>query len=143
MPSGLFSRSNFIVHDTLPGRQAGSVFPLSGAHQNSRLHSTFGFLLVTFSVHVSIIICCVIFLKTSLFLIISLYVSAYDFFSFFREEQQQVCLRFNVTPSANFLVCSKCVIGDSQQDRNARAYILVKLYNNKNSDRVTMKHYKT
>lgn len=83
------------------------------------------------------------FLKTSLFLIISLYVSAYDlFFSFFffREEQQQVFLRFNVTPSANFLVCSKCVTGDSQQDRNARAYFLVKQENKqKNSDRVTNK----
>lgn len=83
------------------------------------------------------------FFKTSLFLIISLYVSAYDlFFSFFffREEQQQVFLRFNVTPSANFLVCSKCVTGDSQQDRNARAYFLVKQENKqKNSDRVTNK----
>lgn len=48
---------------------------------------------------------------------------------FFREEQQQVFLRFNVTPSANFLVCSKCVTGDSQQDRNARAYFLVKQEN--------------
>lgn len=49
-------------------------------------------------------------------------------------------LRFNVTPSANFLVCSKCVTGDSQQDRNARAYFLVKQENKqKNSDRVTNK----
>lgn len=49
------------------------------------------------------------------------------FFFFSREEQQSFYLKFNdVTPSTNFLVCSKCVIGDSQQDRNARACFLVK-----------------
>lgn len=136
MPSGLFLSCSIILSCTIPfpaGRQAGSVFPLLGAHHHhpKRLSSTFSFLGSFWSYLVftsSIIICCVFF-KTSLFLIISLYVSAYDlFFSFFffREEQQQVFLRFNVTPSANFLVCSKCVTGDSQQDRNARAYFLVK-----------------
>lgn len=49
------------------------------------------------------------------------------FFFFSREEQHSFYLKLNdVTPSTNFLVCSKCVIGDSQQDRNARAYFLVK-----------------
>lgn len=139
MPSGLFLSCSIILSCTIPfpaGRQAGSVFPLLGAHHHhpKRLSSTFSFLGSFWSYLVftsSIIICCVFF-KTSLFLIISLYVSAYDlFFSFFffREEQQQVFLRFNVTPSANFLVCSKCVTGDSQQDRNARAYFLVKQEN--------------
>lgn len=64
----------------------------------------------------------------------------YSFFFLSRGATQQVFLRFNVTPSANFLVCSKCVTGDSQQDRNARAYYLVKQENKqKNSDRVTNK----
>lgn len=48
-------------------------------------------------------------------------------------------LRFNVTPSANFLVCSKCVTGDSQQDRNARAYFLVKQENKQKKQRQSNK----
>lgn len=63
----------------------------------------------------------------------------FSLFFFFREEQQQVFLRFNVTPSANFLVCSKCVTGDSQQDRNARAYFLVKQENKQKKQRQSNK----
>lgn len=139
MPSGLFLSCSNILSCTIPfpaGRQAGSVFPLLGAHHHhpKRLSSTFSFLGSFWSYLVftsSIIICCVFFLNLFIshnfplcFRIRSIFL-----FFFFREEQQQVFLRFNVTPSANFLVCSKCVTGDSQQDRNARAYFLVKQEN--------------
>lgn len=125
MPSGLFSRSNFIVHDTLPGRQA--AFSLFSEHTKTLVYIL---LLGSFWSHL-------------VFMCQSSYVVLF-FEDFFISHNFPLCfrirlffflsggatasfLRFNVTPSANFLVCSKCVIGDSQQDRNARAYFLVKL----------------
>lgn len=147
MPSGLFLSCSNILSCTIPfpaGRQA--AFSLFSEHTTTTRNDSR--LLSPFWVPFGHIQCSrrqssyVVFFKTSLFLIISLYVSAYDlFFSFFffREEQQQVFLRFNVTPSANFLVCSKCVTGDSQQDRNARAYFLVKQENKQKKQRQSNK----
>lgn len=116
-----------------PSRRSGdhsrnrfSLF--SGARTTLSCLSTFlifGFFLVTFLC--SCQSSCVVFFLLY-FLIIFPLCFRIRLFSFFREEQQSFFqIKFNdVTPSTNFLVCSKCVIGDSQQDRNARAYFLVK-----------------
>lgn len=135
MPSGL----SFLVEEQQqmhPSRHRFSLF--SGAHNSTLVSSTFlplWFLLVTF---------CVFFFffcqSSYVVFLIPLYLPHNfptmfphtTFFFFSREEQQSFYLKFNdVTPSTNFLVCSKCVIGDSQQDRNARACFLVKQKKNK------------
>lgn len=134
MPSGLFSRSNLIVHDTLPGRQAGrqAAFSLFPEHTKTLVYIL---LLGSFWSH--LVFTCqssyVVFFsaKTSLFLIISLYVSAYDFFSFFREEQQQVfapyCNSFN-----NFSrVQQMCNWGQPTRPKCTRVFSRVTLHKKK------------
>lgn len=80
-----------------------------------------------------------------LFLMISPLCFPHTIFSFERNTTESFPFYLCGTSSTNFLVCSKCVIGDSQQDRNARAYFLVKTietateYRNKTIQKIQLK----